>query len=62
MKKNISRRKFIGMSAAATAGLTLGIPTLTKGDKKVAVNDKLNIGVIGTGDRGEWQVYILMPS
>ncbi len=59
MKKNISRRKFIGMSAAATAGLTLGIPALTRGDKKIAANDKLNIGVIGTGDRGEWEVYIL---
>ncbi|MEJ2637821.1 MAG: Gfo/Idh/MocA family oxidoreductase [Calditrichia bacterium] len=59
MSRKISRRKFISTSTAAAAGLTLGMSTLSLGAQKKSSADALNLGIIGTGDRGEWLVYIL---
>ena len=58
MTKKITRRKFIQVGAAATAGLSLGLHALGQ-DKPVSKNDMIRIGVIGTGDRGAWEVEIL---
>ncbi len=44
------RRSFIKKSSIAMGGLSLGLgPTILKSGSK---NEILNIGVIGTGDRG----------
>ena len=45
----VSRRRFLGSTAAATAGLTLGAPAFLRGAN---LNDKLNIAIIGSGGRG----------
>ncbi|NIT55070.1 MAG: Gfo/Idh/MocA family oxidoreductase [Aliifodinibius sp.] len=59
MKQKISRRKFIKMSAAAAAtGMTMGITNLS-GNLRASPKEIVNIGIIGTGDRGEWEAYIL---
>ncbi|MFC1726823.1 Gfo/Idh/MocA family protein [candidate division KSB1 bacterium] len=50
MDKRISRRKFIEMSAASAAGVTLGC---TAHAQKITASGKpLRIGIIGTGNRG----------
>ncbi|MFZ0391908.1 MAG: Gfo/Idh/MocA family oxidoreductase [Calditrichia bacterium] len=54
----MNRRKFISLSTAAAAGLTLGMPGFARKANGSAA-DALNLGIIGTGDRGEWIVYIL---
>lgn len=53
-----SRRQFIKMSAAATASLSLTYPRISHTQKSASPSDTINLGVIGTGDRGEWLVYI----
>src|SRR5574342_534521 len=59
MNKKYSRREFLKIGSATTAGLTLGLGTTMQSDTRVASNDTIQIGVIGTGDRGAWEVYIL---
>jgi len=59
MNKKYSRREFLKIGSATTAGLTLGLNTTMQSETRVASNDTLQIGVIGTGDRGAWEVYIL---
>jgi predicted dehydrogenase len=59
MSEKISRRKFISTSTAAAAGLTLSMSKLSFGAQKNSAGDTLNLGVIGTGDRGEWEVWLL---
>jgi predicted dehydrogenase len=59
MSIKISRRKFIQTSAAAAAGLSLGARAFGQPQKKVAANDTILMGVIGTGDRGAWEAEIM---
>ncbi|NIR67307.1 MAG: Gfo/Idh/MocA family oxidoreductase [Aliifodinibius sp.] len=58
MKAKISRRKFLEISALATAGVTLGLSNPRDGQAE-SPNDIINVGIIGVGDRGEWEAYIL---
>lgn len=59
MPKKMSRRKFIQTSAAAAAGISLGVGAFAKPQRKVAASDTILMGVIGTGDRGAWEVEIM---
>ena len=43
------RRRFLGQTAAVSAGLTIGAPAFLRGAN---LNDKLNIAIIGSGGRG----------
>jgi hypothetical protein len=52
MKQSISRRKFIGTSAAATAGFTILPSNVIAGLGHKAPSDKLNIAGIGIGGKG----------
>lgn len=47
----LSRRRFLGASAAATTALALK-PYSLFGARKVSPNEKLNLGVVGVGGRG----------
>lgn len=59
MNKKVSRREFLKISGATTAGMTLGLSAMMPGDARSPAAAPLRIGVIGTGDRGAWEVYIL---
>ncbi|MEN8228483.1 MAG: Gfo/Idh/MocA family oxidoreductase [Bacteroidota bacterium] len=50
--KGVSRRKFIGTTAAATAGFTIVPSTVISGMGHVAPSDKLNIAAVGIGGMG----------
>jgi predicted dehydrogenase len=52
------RRKFIETGAIATSGLMVAPSIIAKSDI-LGANDKLNIGVIGTGSRGQGLTSIL---
>src|SRR6056297_1762721 len=52
MKDKISRRKFLGNSAAAAAGLTILPSYVVGGLGHTAPSDKLNIAGIGVGGMG----------
>lgn len=54
----MNRRKFIKLSGLSTAGLTLGMPVVSGSIRSKSSNNLINIGMIGTGDRGEWIVYL----
>ena len=59
MSNKINRRKFIQIGAAATAAIPF---TMRMGNIKSSLmqsNETIRIGIIGTGDRGEWECYIL---
>lgn len=47
-----SRRKFIGNSALALAGISIVPGHVMGGAGRVAANDKINVGFIGTGKQG----------
>ena len=47
-----SRRKFIGNSALALAGISIIPAHVMGGNGRVAANDKINVGFIGTGKQG----------
>ena len=47
-----SRRKFIGNSALALAGISIVPGHVMGGNGRVAANDKINVGFIGTGKQG----------
>ena len=54
MSKKISRQKFLKSSAAAGVALSIGkigFPAIAKTRNP---NDTINIGVIGTGSRGNY--------
>jgi predicted dehydrogenase len=57
MAKKIKRRDFIKMGAIASVGIPMGLSAnhLVKQNTK----NPVRIGVIGTGDRGAWETYIL---
>ncbi|MGH7491842.1 MAG: Gfo/Idh/MocA family oxidoreductase [bacterium] len=59
MNQKFSRREFLKIGGAATAGMTLDLATMAQASDQFSSNDTLQIGVIGTGDRGAWEVYIL---
>ncbi|RIK67191.1 hypothetical protein DCC62_24835 [candidate division KSB1 bacterium] len=59
VNKRVSRREFLKISGATTAGMTLGLSAMMPGDARTPAAAPLRIGVIGTGDRGAWEVYIL---
>ncbi|WP_303319222.1 Gfo/Idh/MocA family oxidoreductase [Flavivirga abyssicola] len=48
----MKRREFITKSGIASAGIIAGTATLGAITKKFGANNTINIGVIGTGDRG----------
>lgn len=54
----MDRRRFIGTSAAVAGGLLVGANSLRAG-QRVSPNDVLQIGVIGTGDRGGGLTYLM---
>lgn len=55
----INRRKFIKLGAAATAAVPFSMSIANFNNGIVLRNGTIRIGVIGTGDRGEWECYIL---
>ena len=57
MKNKYDRRQFIKTSGVALAGLSL--PILSKGFTLNKGSNTINLGIIGTGDRGAWESYIL---
>jgi predicted dehydrogenase len=61
MKNKINRRKFIqlGALATATAAIPFSKSMANIGNGVNPENDTIKIGVIGTGDRGEWECQIL---
>lgn len=54
----MDRRKFIGTSAAVAGGMLVGAEALAAG-QRVSPNDVLQIGVIGTGDRGGGLTWLM---
>src|SRR5687767_10234282 len=50
MNRTLTRRQFVRVTSAATAGVWLAGCALHR-PRKLSANDKLNIGVIGTGNR-----------
>ena len=58
MPKKISRRKFIEMGALGAAGMSLANKTGAKRGR-VSAENTIRLGIIGTGDRGAWESYIL---
>jgi len=59
MSKKVTRRKFIQTTAAAAAGLSFGISGFAQEKKSLSPSDTILMGVIGTGDRGTWEVEIM---
>ncbi len=59
MKTNLSRRDFIRQGAIVTSGLTVLPETVTilRKGKELGANDRIRIGIIGCGDRGN-KVYM----
>ena len=58
MDNQFGRRKFVKTGAAVAAGMTIGIPGIIKG-MHPSKNDIVNIGVIGTGNRGTGLIRIM---
>ncbi|MCB0284665.1 MAG: Gfo/Idh/MocA family oxidoreductase [Calditrichaeota bacterium] len=57
MTKYIKRREFIKMGALASVGIPMGFST---GQVLKNTSTKtIRMGVIGTGDRGAWEIYIM---
>lgn len=52
MNENISRRKFLSNAGTMAGGIALAGPALA--NFTPGANDKVNIGIIGTGSRGNW--------
>ena len=59
MQNMINRRKFIKLGAGATAAIPFSMSMANFNKGIIPENDTIRIGVIGTGDRGEWECYIL---
>lgn len=58
MSNNLNRRKFIKLGAAVAAvPLTMNMANINF--LRSAKSDPIRLGVIGTGDRGTWECYIL---
>lgn len=65
MKRRYTRRNFIHTTSLATGGLMLGTSCLSKNENPEknhivpAIGPKMNIGVIGTGDRGKGLIQLM---
>ena len=59
MSENMKRREFIKTGTVLTAGIPLGLAASNLNLQPSGNDDPIRIGVIGTGDRGEWECYIL---
>ncbi len=59
MSKNMKRRKFMKIGAAATAAMPFGLAASNLMQNQDRNADPIRLGIIGTGDRGEWEAYIL---
>jgi len=59
MAGKIKRRRFIKIGAAAAAGVPAGLAAANHFQKQAAKSDIIRLGIIGTGDRGAWEAYIL---
>jgi len=59
MSENMKRREFIKTGTVLTAGIPLGLAASNLNGQQSGNNESIRIGVIGTGDRGEWECYIL---
>ncbi|UCF64670.1 MAG: twin-arginine translocation signal domain-containing protein, partial [bacterium] len=59
MSKKVTRRKFIQTTAVAAAGVSIGISGFAQEKKNLPPSDTILMGVIGTGDRGTWEVEIM---
>ena len=55
----MQRRKFIHQSGLLSAGVIAGTSTLWSATKNGSANDLINIGVIGTGDRGSGMIPLI---
>ena len=55
----MNRREFLKAGTVLGAGIHLGLTSSGLGFQSTQPNDTLRLGVIGTGDRGEWECYIL---
>ena len=55
----MKRREFIKVGTALTAGIPLGLAASNLNMQPSGKNDTIRLGVVGTGDRGEWECYIL---
>ncbi len=53
MSRRVSRRRFLGCSAAVGGGLMILPAGLARG---YAANEKVNVALVGVGGRGEWFV------
>ena len=51
-KTNISRRRFLAAAAAASAPIILPACSVTGGARRRSANERITIGLIGTGKRG----------
>lgn len=59
MSSNINRRKFIQLGAAVTAAIPFTMSMGSINNNLESSEESIRIGVIGTGNRGEWECYIL---
>jgi len=60
-QNGLTRRKFLGTTSAAVAGLTIIPRHVLGGPKFVAPSDKVNIAIIGCGGQGRTNVRALFP-
>lgn len=54
MANKLSRRKFLLTSGAVASGVSLGLSGLPHTGQVLGANDSINVGLIGTGGRGNW--------
>lgn len=59
MAKIINRRDFIKLGTAASAAIPFSLALGNVNLGQTSSSENIRIGVIGTGDRGEWECYIL---
>jgi predicted dehydrogenase len=59
MAKKMNRREFIKTGTVIGAGIPLGLAASNLNSPLMPPSDTIRLGVIGTGDRGEWECYIL---
>src|SRR5690242_1561539 len=56
---NLTRRKFLGTTAAAAAGISIVPRHVLGGAKFVAPSEKINMAIIGCGGQGQTNVHAL---
>ena len=56
----MSRREFLRVSAATAAVAGLGLAAMPASGRAIGANDKINIGVIGCGNRGKHHLGVLL--